>query len=1288
MSRLVDLFRLIPGSARVISMVILIGGATYFVYRQFGLMPALFLLGGIAVIFILILLYNLVLKASERQNGLAFGKAISNAQVGASAAEVKSAVGAIAQKWREAGTNLKDAGLDLYTLPWYMLIGEPQSGKSTTLKFSGMKFPVGMESISGGGGTRNCDWWFTEHAVILDTAGRLTFQEENATDAAEWQHFLNLLAKHRPYCPINGVLLVIPATSLLGDDAATRQLKARNISEKLLNIQRTLAIQFPVFVLVTKADTIYGFTEFFNKLNVDQQREMFGWSSPTLESGFNLNTFDQSFGQLIGRVDQIRRRNLSRTHYSDDANKTFIFPEEFTALYQPLREYMSIIFEDSVYRAPMFFRGYYFTSGLQQGQPIANACRALLQKGTVIANLEQIFQKSRAFFIRDFYTEKVFPEQGLVQRAFHHLRSDKIKRRVIYGLNISFVVLGAIFMFWMYRSLNARLAGPKKAIDETLTLFRDSEGTFFTGDHEREDVYKNLKNLQSAIGAGQIGGFFQGRQNSLTAHLQDTFSYVFLDRFLVGLYDSVHDQLKAFELAAPDTPRSSDRELDLLLSALAEVNNWRFHSANGSLDDLEPSLKPFLDLTIDPEWNNDLAQHLGSEDLKDQLDKWFLEVHGRSSRDVKRFVIQALVDRTNDLFTDLHKSVLTFYANQPEMKRYLEKVQVLEELDQAYHDAKGTYLSPSSYNDTLMTFATFFSPENQDMLAPGGDIYLTVPEIVERTCQRLGGAFDTLTLADDKPSSKEKSRRELQNDTVTFVRLIRAIEPKQYRDPRSVREGENPNPEGLTYPAEIRSFWDHVVEGYSTTLTGDGYQELPLSSESNTGNFKTLFSRGFQRMAVINEMAANGLDSHVASMGDDRDAKRLEDNLDQFCDYLETKDRRDFSDALVRCLGRDVLEVPPPGSSSWRSFVRDLESRTERGRKYELFTEPAESVRDLFRDYDKESQTIFGIGVGKAMKDYEKDVEDHAQKFYDAVSALSNISDTELAQNRSRYRNNFPGQREIEDLADIATDETPFYEVHRASLEAWSQTAIDAFIQFLGSANPCPDCTTDLSTIRRLADSIGAAFPVSTQNIIKVNHDELGLANVWVKVADDGDLTELLAAINRFRGGDPLRQGFLRTKRLETPMGQALAWADSVEKMVNGQITLRYKMEPSAGAEAASREFTFCDLSGFYKARRLSLNSPSFRDIEINPESETNNVSASFRLFNDTEGNDSESRIVIHGKELGLYGFVLADSSNREGDTFDRHLEIPLNYADRSVKGLFRFRFSESLALPPDWNQF
>ena len=91
------------------------------------------------------------------------------------------------ERFEEAVATLRQqrsSGHSLYDLPWYVFIGAPGSGKTTALLNSGLKFPLDQRVRQGAsrgvGGTRNCDWWFTDEAVFLDTAGRYTTQDSDA----------------------------------------------------------------------------------------------------------------------------------------------------------------------------------------------------------------------------------------------------------------------------------------------------------------------------------------------------------------------------------------------------------------------------------------------------------------------------------------------------------------------------------------------------------------------------------------------------------------------------------------------------------------------------------------------------------------------------------------------------------------------------------------------------------------------------------------------------------------------------------------------------------------------------------------------------------------------------------------------------------------------------------------------------------------------------------------------------------------------------------------------------
>src|SRR5215469_13954491 len=126
----------------------------------------------------------------------------------------------------------------LYDLPWYIIIGPPGAGKTTALANSGLRFPLARDGkdakLAGVGGTRNCDWWFTDQAILLDTAGRYTTQDsDQASDAAGWREFLGLLRRYRGRRPINGVLLALSVPDLITQSDAARSAHVTAIRARL-----------------------------------------------------------------------------------------------------------------------------------------------------------------------------------------------------------------------------------------------------------------------------------------------------------------------------------------------------------------------------------------------------------------------------------------------------------------------------------------------------------------------------------------------------------------------------------------------------------------------------------------------------------------------------------------------------------------------------------------------------------------------------------------------------------------------------------------------------------------------------------------------------------------------------------------------------------------------------------------------------------------------------------------------------------------------------------------------
>src|SRR5687768_3842585 len=192
------------------------------------------------------------------------------------------------ERFEEAVATLKQkrrSGHSLYDLPWYVIIGAPGSGKTTALVNSGLKFPTeqrsGKAALRGVGGTRNCDWWFTDQAVLLDTAGRYTTQDSDASaDSAAWAEFLALLRKYRGRRPINGIILTISAQDLMVQSAAARESHVDAARRRLDELNRELRMQLPVYVMVTKCDLVAGFTEYFDDQAQQGRAQVWGVTFP------------------------------------------------------------------------------------------------------------------------------------------------------------------------------------------------------------------------------------------------------------------------------------------------------------------------------------------------------------------------------------------------------------------------------------------------------------------------------------------------------------------------------------------------------------------------------------------------------------------------------------------------------------------------------------------------------------------------------------------------------------------------------------------------------------------------------------------------------------------------------------------------------------------------------------------------------------------------------------------------------------------------------------------------
>ncbi len=476
MSTLLKLFANMPPVTKAVVVLLGLAGIGAMIWLFGGTTAIFVVIGGLVLVVALMVAYEGVLGMMARKKAAPMLRSIT-----ANAAATPSSITVPARRARlddlrknfENGIDkFRAAGKNLYALPWYVLVGEPGSGKTEAIRHCNVGFPPGLQDqLQGAGGTLNMNWWFTNHAVILDTAGRLLFDEVEPGTTDEWQEFLKLLKRNRPNCPINGMLLAIPAESLIKDTADALEKKAGRIAEQLDSIQRALGVRFPVFVLITKSDLINGFREFFDEITDPKlQHQMMGWSNPApLDSPFNPELVGEHLRSVQRRLakrragllqDPVNTENASKPR-ADQVDSLYAFPDAMVRIGPRLQRYLEMIFTSGEWaQAPLFLRGIYFTSSMREGAALDQELAEAF--GVPLESLPEgkVWERDRSYFLRDLFVNKVFKEKGLVTRAESTKAQLRTRNAIVYGVGAVGFALLAAFTWYGATGLGRSVAGP------------------------------------------------------------------------------------------------------------------------------------------------------------------------------------------------------------------------------------------------------------------------------------------------------------------------------------------------------------------------------------------------------------------------------------------------------------------------------------------------------------------------------------------------------------------------------------------------------------------------------------------------------------------------------------------------------------------------------------------------------------------------------------------------------------------------------------------------------------
>jgi type VI secretion system protein ImpL len=456
-------------------------------------------------------------------------------------------------RWKEAIDTLKASHLSkygnpLYVLPWYMIIGESGSGKTTAIKSADLSAPFTETSKVGGiSGTRNCDWWFFDQAIIIDTAGRYAIPLNEGQDKKEWQKFLSLLVKYRKKEPLNGLVVTISAEKLLNAPSEVIESDALNIRQRIDELMRSLGKRFPVYVLITKCDLIQGMTQFCNLLPdqcLDQAMGLLNQDLSTDTESLHARLFET----ISKRLRELRLLLLHQAHSATRAKtksdpELLLFPDEFQGMKKNLHSFMQMAFKKTPYQETPILRGIYFSSGRQEGTPYSHFLNAL----GLIKPQEILAGTSRGLFLHDLFSQILPEDKKLFAPTARYLAWNRLTRNIGVAAWMTIVLaLCGLLSFSFVQNLSTM----KKAGQEFNTSIV-MKGDILNDATAMDRFVKAVTRLEYFNNSWWFPRFGLNKSKKIEIQLKEKFCRQFNHDFSAGFDRKLEREISDFSSATP-----------------------------------------------------------------------------------------------------------------------------------------------------------------------------------------------------------------------------------------------------------------------------------------------------------------------------------------------------------------------------------------------------------------------------------------------------------------------------------------------------------------------------------------------------------------------------------------------------------------------------------------------------------------------------------------------------------------------------------------------------------------